>query len=81
MQIPSQILEQLKITYQIMGDSDDWMQFKKLILNSIRSELRSKFSRRDAKTKKQSLNEFEKHLIIEYYNLTGIKLKLRGKNG
>ena len=59
------------------GDCDDWVAIKKQVLLTIPSELRKLFSTRDSKTKEQSLNNFEKQMIIYYKDTTGIDLILR----
>ena len=56
-------------------DVKTWMELKKLMLISIPSVDRSNFSIRDAKTKKQRLNDFELRLIDNYHSRTGVVLK------
>jgi len=51
------------------------MELKKLMLVSLPPADRSNFSRRDPKTKKQQLNEFERKLIDNYCSRTGTMLK------
>jgi len=52
-----------------------WMELKKLMLVSLPPQDRSNFSRRDPKTKKQQLNDFERKLIDNYCSRTGVTLK------
>ena len=51
-----------------------WMELKKLLLLSLPSGSRSLFSVRHPKTKKQSLNEFERWLCDNYQYKTGATL-------
>lgn len=69
--------EAAHISKVALNNTDDWVTIKKIILRSIRSELRTSFSTRDPKTKEQSLNEFEIQLIEKYKELTGITLICR----
>ena len=50
---------------------DDWLSMKKYLLRSLPADVRSHFSTRDPKTKKQNLNEFEIEIIKRYKKLTG----------
>tara|TARA_B100000519_G_C14201132_1_gene417966 strand:- start:815 stop:1042 length:228 start_codon:yes stop_codon:yes gene_type:complete len=54
---------------------ETWMELKKLMLVSLPPKDRSNFSRRDPKTKKQQLNDFERKLIDNYCSRTGTMLK------
>ena len=62
------------ITYvsQYMGDNDDWVDIKIEIMNSVRPELRRKFSRRDQATREQVPNDFDVAVICEYARVSGI---------
>ena len=71
----------VKYASRILGESSNWMDFKKLMLVSLPSSKRKNFSTRDSKTKKQSLNEFEKEMIDIYFQETGVLLELEAKNG
>jgi hypothetical protein len=66
----------LSTAARILGSDDGWMDFKKIMLRSLPSSMRKKFSTRDPKTKKQSLNEFEVKMIDIYLKKTGVLLKL-----
>jgi len=70
----------IKYASRVLGNSNNWMDFKKLMLVSLPSEKRGMFSTRDPKTKKQSLNEFEEKMIDIYYRETGILLELVEKH-
>ena len=69
-------IDYLNTTARILGSDDGGMDFKKIMLRSLPSSMRKKFSTRDPKTKKQSLNEFEVKMIDIYLKKTGILLKL-----
>jgi hypothetical protein len=75
--IPDRILEQIDFVVLYVTNCDDWVEIKKQILLGIPSSLRSKFSTRDAKTKEQCLNDFEREIIQHWKEKTGITLKLR----
>ncbi len=64
----------------VLREEDDWMSFKKIMLQSLPSAMRKRFSTRNPKTKKQSLNEFEKDMINIYFSETGIFLKFKERN-
>ena len=70
----------MKVAFMILEENRDWMDFKKIMLKSLPSKMRKSFSTRDPKTKKQSLNSFEREMINIYYNETGIELKLEGNH-
>ena len=65
------------ISKAALNNTDDWVTIKKIMLRSLHPDLRKSFSTRDQKTKEQSLNEFEKQLIIKYKELTGRTLICR----
>ena len=50
---------------------DDWLSMKKYLLRSLPTDIRSHFSTRDPKTKKQNINEFEVEIIKRYEKMTG----------
>lgn len=54
----------------------DWLIVKKYIVRYARSEHRKNFSTRHLKTKKHTINEFEKNLIDIYKQKYSIKLVL-----
>ena len=66
----------LNIAARVLDRDNDWMDFKKIMLRTLPSSMRKKFSTRDPKTKKQSLNEFEVRMIDTYFKKTGVLLKL-----
>tara|TARA_Y100000287_G_C14158781_1_gene323606 strand:+ start:436 stop:669 length:234 start_codon:yes stop_codon:yes gene_type:complete len=69
----------IDIAARVLGERDDWMDFKKIMLRTLPSKMRKKFSTRDPVTKKQSLNHFEESMIESYYQKTGIRLILDKK--
>ena len=76
MDIPERVVEELKFIAHHGQRDGQWMPVKKYLLLAIPSEMRKMFSTRDPKTKKQSLNEFEKVVIDIYEDITGIRLRL-----
>ena len=77
MRVPARIIEALTFVGE-HNDDDDWMVVKRTVLLCIPSNMRKLFSTRDPKTKRQSLNEFECHLIDIYERQTGVRLVLKG---
>ena len=71
------IFEAVDLVASYVDDCDDWVSVKKQILLNLPARLRKLFSTRDSKTKEQSLNQFEKDLIIYYKDNFGISLVLR----
>ena len=59
---------------------EEWLDLKKLLLVTLPSPARKNFSVRDAKTKRQCLNDFEHWLIDNYNHQVGTKLRF-GNNG
>jgi hypothetical protein len=72
--------EYMKIAFMVLEDNYNWMDFKKIMLRSLPPKMRKKFSTRDPKTKKQSLNDFERQMIDIYFCKTGVRLRLGKKN-
>jgi|TARA_Y100000034_G_C6876341_1_gene400849 hypothetical protein len=65
--IPEEILEAINDLEGALNKEEKWSTFKRLLLISIRPELRSKFSRRDEKTKLlPTLNDFELEILNHY---------------
>ena len=60
-------IKYMKVAEKILQGETNWMDFKKIMLNSLPPAMRKKFSTRHPKTKKQSLNEFEKNMIDIYW--------------
>jgi len=55
----------------------EWMDLKKMLLVTIPSPARKNFSKRDPKTKRQRLNDFECWLMDNYHQQVGIKLRFK----
>lgn len=73
----SALKEAAIISKAALNNTDDWVTIKKIMLRSLHPDLRKSFSTRDPKTKEQWLNEFEKHLVVKYREITGITLICR----
>ena len=73
--------EYIDFASRVLKENNDWMNFKKIMLKTVPSNMRKKFSTRHPITKEQSLNDFEKKIIDIYYHKTGVKLKLGERNG
>ena len=55
---------------------ETWLELKKMLLLTLPSAERTKFSTRDPDTKIQSLNQLEKEIIDNYRKKTGIDLEV-----
>ena len=71
------LIEASHISSTALGNTDDLVTIKKIMLRSLHPSLRKYFSTRDLKTKEQWLNEFEKQLIVKYKEITGVTLICR----
>ena len=76
MAIPNRVLEELTLIATVAGSEPNWIPIKRQLLLSLPPHMRKLFSTRDAKTKKQSLNNFEVEITNIYENMTGIRLEL-----
>ena len=70
----------MEVAFLMLQDNHDWMDFKKVMLRSLPPKMRKNFSTRHPKTKKQTLNNFERQMIDIYFGKTGIKLKLESNH-
>ena len=61
MDIPDKIIQEIDALIKNDLSCEDWMELKRYLLKCVNTELRTKFSTRDPKTKRQSLNDFEKN--------------------
>jgi hypothetical protein len=75
-QVPKIILISIEEVHSYASHVDEWIIIKKELLKSLPSNYRSMFSTRDAKTKKVSLNEFERQLVDIYYMRFDKQLKV-----
>ena len=66
----------IDLAARVLGEQDNWMDFKKIMLRTLPPRMRKNFSTRDPVTKKQSLNCFEEEMIDIYFQKTGVKLVL-----
>ena len=71
-----QIIEKA-IELGIRCDVKTWLELKKLVLVSIPSNERKRFSTRDPATKSHSLNSFERELLDNYRKKTGVDLEIQ----
>lgn len=78
MDIPDRILKEMAIAHKVLGNSECWVSFKKVMLRSLPSAMRKNFSTRNPKSKLHDLNLFERKLINIYKDRTSIELKLEG---
>ena len=69
-------IEELALEIGEVYKGHDWLVVKKYILKYLNPKLRTVFSKRNTKTKKHILNNFEKQLIIFYENKFDIRLVL-----
>tara|TARA_Y100000593_G_C4060014_1_gene213957 strand:- start:225 stop:473 length:249 start_codon:yes stop_codon:yes gene_type:complete len=75
--ITPSIKEIISIFGDKLDDPADWITLKKLLLLSLDPQERKKFSKRDAKTKKQQPpNDFELKIISYYENQAGKKIRI-----
>ena len=73
-EIPERIINALEETMTYVGMTTEWVVVKKEVLKKIPSNLRTRFSTRHPKTKKQSFNEFELVIVAWWLQHTGRKL-------
>lgn len=71
------ILEAISYVAKYMGEHDDWVDIKIEIMNSVRPELRRKFSRRDQATREQVPNDFDRAVWEQYQRVSGVTLVVR----
>tara|TARA_Y100001958_G_C20867782_1_gene303296 strand:- start:190 stop:435 length:246 start_codon:yes stop_codon:yes gene_type:complete len=72
----SELLEDLNEYYK----DNNWLIVKKFLLKYLHPDIRKKFTTRHHKTKKHSLNNFEKEIIKYYYDRFDIRLELYEKD-
>ncbi len=70
------ILEAIHFVHSYAPDITEWKVLKKELLRTLPSDRRKLFSTRDAKTKKQNFNDFEKDVALQWKKITGIDLYL-----
>jgi len=67
-----ELLEDLSEYYE----DNNWLVVKKFLLKYLHPDIRKNFTTRHPKTKKHSLNEFEKQVIEYYYDNYRVRLEL-----
>ena len=78
-EIPDQHLQTIKeLIDEILEfyKDNNWLIVKKYVLRYSHPDIRKYFSTRNIKTKKHTLNDFEKQLIIYCNNIYGVQLIL-----
>ena len=78
-EIPDQHLQTIKeLIDEILEfyKDNNWLIVKKYVLRYSHPDIRKYFSTRNSKTKKHTLNDFEKQLIIYCNNIYGVQLIL-----
>lgn len=79
--IPHNIIKVLNDVLSIVGtQTDDWVSIKKLFMLRLHSFDRARFSKRDRKTFKHSINDFERKIIVWWKERTDISLVLRHRS-
>lgn len=73
-QIPESIVDALEEVMSYVGETTDWMVVKKQVLLTLPPKLRTNFSTRDPRTKKQSFNDFELLVVDWWEKRTGRRL-------
>jgi hypothetical protein len=71
-----ELLEDLNEYYK----GNNWLIVKKFLLKFLHPDVRKNFTTRNQKTKKHTLNNFEKEIIIYYYDRFDIRLELYEKD-
>lgn len=66
----NQVTSALQFIHSYAPNIDEWILLKKELLKTLPVEIRKKFSTRDPKTKKHSINQFEQSIIDEWNKLT-----------
>ncbi len=76
--LPQSIIEGIQeVAKYYPVEETNWVVFKKELLKNLKPDDRINFSTRDPKTKKQSLNNFEREIIQFWLKQTGNLLTLR----
>ena len=73
------IIELLEDLFEYYKD-DNWLIVKKFLLKYLHPDIRKKFTTRNSKTKKHTLNDFEEKIIEYCYTKFDIRLKLYEKD-
>ena len=70
----------INFVHSYVGDTTDWIVIKKELLKVLTAHDRMYFSTRDPITKEQSMNTFEKIVADKWYEMTGNRPILIGRN-
>jgi len=70
-------IKDLILEFSQIYKGEDFLELKKYLLKNINPELRKDFSTRDNYSKKHKLNDFEKLIIDNYEQISGVKLKIQ----
>lgn len=70
------ILEAIYFIHSYAPDIREWKILKKELLKNLPADKRKLFSTRDARTKVQNFNDFERNVVAQWEKITGIKLYL-----
>jgi hypothetical protein len=73
-EIPEKIVDALEDTMTYVGETTVWVVVKKEVMKKLPPALRTNFSTRDPKTKKQSFNDFELTIVEWWFARTGRRL-------
>lgn len=73
---PPRSIEEIMYEIGDVYEGNDWLIVKKYMLRYSHPNLRKLFSTRHIKTKKHTINDYEKALIDKYYKRYKIKLVL-----
>jgi len=68
------VIKKLEFIATYANDVTDWATIKKELIKQIPVNERKMFSKRDSKTKRLHLNDFERHLLQRWKKLTGSEL-------
>ena len=69
--IPPEIEDMMKQVSEYVADND-WIVIKTELVRHLPAAMKTNFSRRDAKTKKQRTNDFERAVARRWEELTGV---------
>ena len=78
--LPEKVVDELRIAATLLSEhTDDWMEVKILLIRYLPPALRGHLSTKNPISKKAYLNQFERDIIEEYHNITGVWLRIKEK--
>jgi hypothetical protein len=80
-QIPDEIIDALLDAHTCAPQVDSWIVLKRMLLNSVPSNIRRLFSTRHALTKRTWTNEMELELARRWSELTGRPVLFKDDEG